>query len=515
MSKNIFNSVKIFAPKSSNFDLSHDVKLSGKMGQLIPIMCMECVPGDKVDISVEALVRFAPLVSPMMHRVDVFMHYFFVPNRLVWPNWENFLTGGDDGSETPAHPYISIYPDGSNYTKLMDYLGIPNPSDNPDADYIEEVSAIPFAAFQKVYNEYYRDQNLIAEVDMELIDGDNTANLELTKMRQRAWEHDYFTAALPFAQKGAAVEIPISGAVTLANNTNVPILKNTAGVPYSGAGNDVGAAFGTGELGVGPDGGPWNNLARLDPNSSLEVSNADTTINDLRRATALQKFLEKLARGGSRYIEMIRTMFGVHSSDKRLQRPEYITGSKSPVVISEVLNTTGTTDAPQGSMAGHGVSVNRGKQGDYFCEEHGYIIGVMSIMPKTAYYQGIPKHFTKTTDRYQYYFPDFANIGEQEVKKRELFAYFPGGGATFGYVPRYAEYKFENNRVAGDFRNNLNFWHMARDFAVMPALNADFVNCAPTTRIFAVEDGSDNLWCHVFNKVYARRLMPKYGTPTF
>ena len=240
-----------------------------------------------------------------------------------------------------------------------------------------------------------------------------------------------------------------------------------------------------------------------------------TTINDLRRAFRLQEWLERAARGGTRYVELIKSFFGVNSPDKRLQRPEYITGIKTPVVISEVLQTSETATSPQGNMAGHGVSVVAGGDSDYYCEEHGVIMGIMSVMPKTAYQQGIHRTFLKF-DPLDYYWEQFANIGEQEVFNKELYAFTANGNNTFGYIPRYSEYKFENNRVAGEFRNSLDFWHEGRIFATEPALNEEFISCNPANRIFAVTDPEvDNLYCHILNKVEAIRPMPVYGTPTF
>lgn len=506
---NLFNSIKVTAPKKNFFDLSHDVKLSLNMGELVPIMCTECVPGDKFNISAEALMRLAPMVAPIMHRIDVTMHYFFVPNRIVWDGWEDFITNTQTGGVLPAFPTINYY-DGV-YTRLMDYMGLPKaPTGSP---YNSVVSAIPFACYQKIYNEYYRDQNLVTSVVDELVDGSNAANFAaLTTLRKRAWEHDYFTASLPFAQKGDPVQIPISGNVSLDPTATDPGKIKTADTHAGiadGPLNTVGGNLSAHPVSTNID-------AVYDPNGTLIVDSANTTINDLRRAYRLQEFLERMARGGSRYIEVIKNFFNVNSSDKRLQRPEYITGCKSPVVISEVLQTGESATTPQGNMAGHGVSVVSGHHGNYFCEEHGYIMGIMSVMPKTAYQQGTPKHFLKIVDPFQYYWEQFAHIGEQEVLNREVMEFMPNAIGTFGYVPRYAEYKFEQNRVAGDFKTNLDFWHMGRIFATQPHLNEDFITCNPDHRVFAVTDPDvQKLYAHVYNKVKAVRPMPKFGTPTF
>lgn len=505
--KNLFNSIQLKKPKKNAFDLSHDVKLSLDMGELVPIMCMEAVPGDKFKIGCRSLIRFAPLVAPVMHRMDVTMHYYFVPNRIVWPGWEKWIVG--DPAAT-AFPVMNI--DDTNYSSLLDYMGIPTPP--PGTAYPQTVSALPFAAYQKIYNEYYRDQNLIAEINSELVNGDNSTNTELYTLRTRAWEHDYFTASLPFAQKGAPVDIPLGDITLKEDTTNQGIFRNAAIHSISPTG-DVSQV----DIGGGIPGIQVNATTSVyDPNGTLETQS--TTINDLRRAFRLQEWLEKNARAGTRYIENILAHFGVRSSDKRLQRPEYITGVKSPVVISEVLNTTGQVSEtgdplPQGNMAGHGVASVNGNYGSYYCEEHGYIIGIMSIMPKTAYQQGIDKHFTKYDNLYQYYWPTFANLGEQEVLNKEIYAFAPNGSATFGYVPRYAEYKYMPSRVAGDFRNSLDFWHLGRIFDAQPNLNQAFVECVPGKRIFAVEGEEDSIYCQVLNEVLAIRPMPKFGTPSF
>jgi len=500
MARNLFNSIKLTKPKKNVFDLTHDVKLSADMGNLTPILTMECVPGDKFDISCESLIRFAPLVAPVMHRMDVTMHYFFVPNRILWDGWEKFITDANSERVLPYFNYTSstVF---NPYKKFMDYMGVPPIQNSGTQSTSQHINLLPFAAYQAIYNEYYRDQNLVPPVDYKLVDGNQAAARFIT-MRKRAWEHDYFTASLPFAQKGAAVDIPI-GLV----EGDLPVYLNSSnGTTLNGSPSSVNVGAQGGRTDV-----PADSLYADTSNAEIEP----TTINDLRRAFRLQEWLEKNARGGTRYIENILTHFGVKSSDARLQRPEYITGVKTPVVISEVLQTGQSDTTPQGNMAGHGIAVSSGRAGSYFCEEHGYIIGIMSVMPKTAYQQGIPKTYLKN-DPLEFFWPSFANIGEQEVTKNELFAYTETANDTFGYVPRYAEYKFMPSRVAGDFRTTLDYWHLGRIFDTEPNLNETFVECNPTKRVFAVEDPSgDSLYCHVLNKIRAIRPMPKYGTPMF
>lgn len=514
---NLLNAIKLTRPKQSVFDLSHDVKLSCNMGELIPVMCMECLPTDKIQCSQEALVRLQPMVAPMMHRCDVSFHTFFVPFRLLWPKFDKWITNQkEDATDLlPAFPTVTLGIGAGVHNvvekSLSDYLGLPLaiPAATP-----EVVSAMPWAAYQFIWNEYYRDQNQQDPIEFELLDGDNTANaatVGLFDLRKRAWEHDYFTAAAPQAQAGAAVDLPL-GSVQLDPNSvgTAPLIRNASDHSLSAGGSlDT---LNSSEL--GEDIFPIDVPKAFDPNDTLIVE--PTTINDMRTAFRLQEWLEKSMRGGRRLFENILIFFGLRSPDARLQRPEYIYGSKTPIQISEVLNTTGTENAPQGSMAGHGVAVVQPKNGEYHVPEWGYVITIMSVLPKTAYQQGIHKMWLKTKDPMQIYWPQFDHLGEQDVELRELYAYVNNSGDTFGYIPRYAEYKFMNSRVAGDFRTSLDFWHMGRIFSAPPVLDAAFIESDPTHRIFAVTDPEESkLLMHIYNRVRAIRPMSKFSTPSF
>jgi hypothetical protein len=497
---NIFNSVKQTRVKKSLFDLTHDVKLSCNMGELVPILNMPCLPGDKVQLSGETLVRFAPMLAPMMHRVDITIHYFFCPYRILWPNWEKFITGvaldPNAATTVPAYPVIDIISESADpdTVRLADYLGVP-PTAGQATELAFPISAMPFVAYNRIWFEYYRDQNQQqpGEKPFELGDGLNVLGT-LGHLHNRAWEHDYFTAALPWAQKGGNVRVPTETGAT-------------GGTLLSIAGSGGGSFPVAGALAVDTDHQISTGITPLEVNMG--------TINDLRKAYKLQEWLEKNARGGTRYKESLLAHFGVNTSDKRLQRPEYITGLKTPVVVSEVLNTTGTIDLPQGNMAGHGVAVTSGNAGTYFCEEHGIILGIMSILPKTAYQQGLPKDFIKF-DYLDFGWPEFAHLGEQPIDLNEIYAYVQPAqpGEAWGYIPRYSEYKFMLNRVAGDFRTTLNYWHMGRIFATAPGLDETFIVSDPTKRIFAVTDPDvQSMYVEVLNHIKALRPLPKYGNP--
>lgn len=543
---NIFNSIRMKRPRRNAFNLSYESKLTLNMGELVPVMCMPVVPGDKFRVNTESLVRLAPLVAPMMHRVNVFTHYFFVPNRLVWNDWETFITQGIDGEQKPVFPkfnlnmlsYSALLKDGMfRDGSLWDYLGLPSVGKigtladdkaSPNSVNVPQigfsVSALPFRAYQLIYNEYYRDQNLTDPVSFSLDSGEIlVADLRnLLILRRRAWEKDYFTSALPWLQRGPEVTVPVGGdqfsTVTLDRTAGNQMVLNNNGKAANGELFAPGTAGVTGTLGWKNESGSSSGPAWLDPNGTLKVdtSQLGVNINDLRTSNALQRWFERNARGGSRYIEQILSHFGVRSSDARLQRPQFLGGGRMPISVSEVLQTSSTDEtSPQANMAGHGISAGVNNGFKHYFEEHGYIIGIMSITPRSGYQQGVPRDFTKF-DNMDFYFPEFAHLSEQEIKNKEIYlsddATYNEG--TFGYTPRYAEYKYKASESHGDFRGNLAYWHLNRIFADKPNLNTTFVECNPSNRVFATSQTEDDkFWVQLYQDVRALRLMPKYGTP--
>jgi len=522
MGKNIFNSVLLPAVKSNNFDLSHDIKFSCQMGRIYPTMVLDTIPGDKFRFNSQNMLRFMPLVAPVMHKVDVNSYSFFIPNRILWPEWEQWITRRSD-VESP-YVEVSTITEGS----LMDYLGY------PVGTFAEplRVSAIPLAAYLKTWNEYFRDQNLQVEYPWQLVPGDNGDNLftspglswNTASPPRAAWKADYFTKALPFAQQGDIVQMPLTSQenvlvdlVPFADNDNPMIARPADGSPsgtYTGGVNQqAGPSPFTQSLHMEDD------PMVIDPNGrlSVDIQQDAVDINTFRWAIKLQEWLERNARGGARYVESILSHFGVRSSDARLQRPEFIGMTSQNMVISEVLATAQNPDpggAALGQMGGHGISVGGGSLMSHFCEEHGYVISMIVIRPKTAYQQGLHKSLSRFS-ALDYPWPTFAHLGEQEVKQKEIFASSATPEATFGYVPRYAESKFANSRVAGELQTTLDFWHLGRIFSTDPALNASFIECAPRLDIFSVTDPEeDHIVGHIFHNVNVRRKLPRYGIPS-
>lgn len=551
----LFTRVKTPKPPVNKFDLSHDKMLTAQSGKLYPVLCQEMVPGDRFRVQSDFMCRTMPLVSPAFGSLKAYIHYFFVPNRLLWNQWEDFITGGETGEDRPVPPYVQFndlitdYHSRFNVSKdvgsgsLADYFGLPLADwDSTSGGNTTPVSLLPFRAYALIWNEYYRDQNIDVEEDIDFEKGgrftlgsNGQFSFWYHMIHRRRWLKDYFTSALPTPQRGPDVTLPIAGQ---ANVQLDPNWKTTPGnqrpiptfldpnAPATPGSPDVqpGYLFGTlssdstkYSFGAGEDQGLARHLA-YDPNGTLKADLATATavtINDLRRAIALQKFYEISARAGSRYKEMIMGHFHVTPSDARLDRPEYLGGGVSPINISEVPQTSATGDtSPQGNLAGKGFGIGRSNRSSFFAEEHGWLIGILSIIPDAVYYQGINKMWNRLNQE-DYYWPSFAHLGEQPILKSELYAPFATNtfSQLFGYAPRYAEYKYAPNTIHGLFRTQLANWTFARKLSAAN-LNSEFLAVPSINNPYAVQDDTDKYLIWISHRIDALRPMPFFGTPS-
>lgn len=509
--------------KRSKFSLSNYKLASMKMGYIVPVNLMEVLPGDSIQQSTGVFMRLAPLVAPVMHPVHMTVYHFFVPTRIIWDDFEDFITGGPDGMDTSAVPVVSVTPAASS---LADYLGLPLGN-------ALTVSALPFRAYNLIWNEYFRDQDLMAELPISFDSGqDITTPLNLLRP---CWSKDYFTTARPWPQKGPNITIPVTGATIAPPTVSVDIVPTGEPLLFSPTGSGLirNSEFGyvAGSEGGGQDqhGEIWYNggntpvsaqqltwgttgpalKANVDykPGSST-FGNIDVAA--LRQALSIQRFQEKRALFGSRYEDYLR-FIGVRPQDARLQLPEYLGGGSQTIQFSEVLQTGGDN---VGALYGHGIAAMRTNRYRRFIPEHGYVMSFLVVRPIPVYTQGIERMWSRKTKE-DYWQKEFEHIGQQEVLNKEVYA---DGSAvddeTFGYQNRYDEYRRGVNTVSGEFRTNQDYWHMARIFANRPALNADFVQSNPTDRIFqASEQLSDQLYCMVQNNITAKRLISKNGNP--
>lgn len=696
----LFNVERKAKLRRNVFNLGHNNKVTGNFGQLIPIDCFPVLPGDTHNVHANIFARMAPAIAPFMHEVNIYTWSFFVPNRLSWDKWEEFITDGVQGPKDPLvgtehsfpkfsidlhddsdvstfdadrtysasqwigfvslvttpssdanNPYVDrvVFHGGGlgNIGGIFDYFGVTpiessayitklqddllnrrtpfsffrnrhifaafdGGSTIPATD-IEDIlgprqfidsqgtvwnmdgytratgiaipetfpipsmrgkfmftldtsvegsvlsdkaykieplrfSALPFDAYLHIWNEYFRDQNLqdpknlLTQPAEDEGDYINPANgvvnakygVQFYHLLDKCWEKDYFTSALPWAQRGGAAELPITGIdgapinFTWDNTGNTPTILHGTQSSLSGKELISGDVVGVDEYNTSFNTSGTSQMQAVGVDNSHQLSvNGESvsgpTVNDLRRVVAIQQLLEASARGGSRYIEQILTIFGVRGSDSRFQRPEYLGGGKQPLTVGEVLQTSQSDQTPQGNMAGRGYTIGNQNGFKRYFNEHGYVITLMAIVPRTSYMQGIHKDLLKF-DRYDFYWPQFAHLGEQEIIRKELdlYADYSKAQSLFGYTPRYAEYKTRLNEVHGEFRTNLNFWHLARVFTSSPLLNADFVQINPSVyrqgehlnRIFAVQDDvSSHFWFDIQFKHRASRLMPIFGTP--
>lgn len=500
---------------------------------LYPVFCEEVLPGDTWRLNMTAFARLATPLFPPMDNLYLETFFFFVPNRLVWTNWPKFMGEREDPDSSIDYVIPQMVSPAGGYAinSLQDYLGLPTVGQVAGSNTVSH-SALPIRGYNLIWNEWFRDQNLIDSVTVNKGDGPDASSSGVLLVRGK--RHDYFTSCLPFPQKGEAVSIPISGFANVYTDsvensgltTNPLMFRNPGGSPPTigqQLGIDTGPG-GTGVLGVGGSGFvPLDTL--LPSNLYADLTDLTSiTINQLRQSFQIQKLLERDARGGTRYTEILRAHFGVVSPDSRLQRPEYLGGGVSPVSINPIAQTSGTSvtgsDTPQGNLAAFGTSVMRPHGFTQSFTEHGYVFGLVNFRADLTYQQGLRRHWSRSS-RYDFYFPAFAMLGEQAVLSKEIYCDGSAGdGDVFGYQERWAEYRYLPSEITGLFRSTasgtLDAWHYSQRFATRPLLNASFINDAPPLqRILAVgaEANGQQFLFDAFFDIGCARALPMYSVP--
>lgn len=498
----------------SAFNRSHGRKDAFFFDQLYPIFVDEILPGDTCNLNVNAFVRLAPLLDPVMDNMYMDFFFFFVPNRLVWTNWERFLGSQDDPGDSISFtiPQLSVVASANTPGALSEKMGVPLGSGT------QSVSALPFRAYNLIWNTWFRDQNLQQSIPVDLDDGpDSEADYSI---RARGTRHDYFTSCLPWPQKGTAINLLPAAIVA-------PVTRTSAATNWKVYNAGTNTLSGVGTLNSGAAGDLWDGATTafsLDPNGTLVSTLTATsagTINQLRQAFQIQSLLELDGRGGTRYVELLLAHFGVTAPDFRLQRPEYLGGGQITInshIVPQTSQTSGSNY--QANLAAFATASTAGGKGVGFTkafQEHGYVIGLACARADVTYQRGIEKHLQRLT-RYDYFWPKLQEIGEQAVLRREIWADSTGSDSTvFGYQERYAEYKYKPSTIHGYFASNatgtLDMWHMARKFTSAPELNETFiVSSTPIARALANTNATPILY-DAFYSYKHTRVMATYSVP--
>lgn len=521
-------------PRAS-FNIQRAYKTTFNAGDLIPVFCEEILPGDTFNVKMTAFARLATPIFPLMDNLHLDTFFFFVPNRLVWTNWQKFMGEQDDPTDSISYviPTVASPNDGFAVGSLYDYFGLPTVGQVGVGLNVTGVNVLPLRGYNLIYKEWFRDENLVATTTYCPINkGDGPDPNGHYSVLKRGKRHDYFTSCLPWPQKGGTT-------VTIPLGTQAPVLtqstehtsgggqairwRNTSGaLPTAnraiGIGNTAGVGAATNTVTV-------EGAAIYPTNLFADLSQASAaTINQLRQSFQIQKLLERDARGGTRYIEIIKAHFGVQSPDARLQRPEYLGGGSTPIIMNPIAQTsaTGLTggSAPLGNLAAVGTALANRHGFSASFVEHGYVIGLVNVRADLTYQQGMRKMWSRST-RYDFYFPAFAMLGEQAVLSKEI--YYDGSGAdnnVFGYQERWAEYRYSPSQITGLFRSTsagtLDAWHLSQRFTSRPVLGQTFIlENPPLSRVLAVGAGANGAQL-IFDSFFDMRVarpMPLYSVP--
>ena len=511
--QHLFSQIPRADIQRSSFNRSHGYKTTLDSGYLVPFFVDEVLPGDTFNLKATLFGRLATPVVPFMDNMYLETFFFFVPNRLVWDNWQKFNGEQKNPGDSTDFLIPTLEAGKHEVGSIADYFGIPTGVS------LDKINALPFRAYNLIYNEWFRDENL--QDSLEVPTGDGPDPINKYNLVRRGKRHDYFTSCLPWPQKGPGVELPLGSTANLNGTLSVPGGSYTLNVNTNGnslshnpswswqSGSSVNPTITV----------PTNSIDMSKSGVTVDLSSATAiTINSLRQAFQLQKLYERDARGGTRYTEILRAHFGVISPDARLQRPEYLGGSSTRINVNPVQQTSATdTTSPQGNLAAYGVLGDKVNGFMKSFVEHGYIIGLVNVRTDLTYQQGLNRMWSRQT-RFDYYWPALAHLGEQAVLNKEIYAQGTSkDDEVFGYQERWAEYRYFPSQITGKFRStyaqSLDVWHLAQEFAELPKLNSEFiVDNPPVARVLAVQNEPQILLDCYFS-LSCVRPMPIYSVP--